>query len=60
LPKEMATVVKGKDLVITVPLTALKDAPLSGSGKNKVLFSSGGFQAVNGHRINLSVIPAKA
>jgi hypothetical protein len=51
--------VKGKNLVITVPLTPEKDAPFSASGKNKVLFSSGGFQQVNGHRINVTVIPGK-
>jgi len=55
----MSTKVQGKNLVITVPLTPVKDAPLSGSGKNKVLFTSGGFDEVNGHRINLTVLPPK-
>jgi len=55
----MKTQVKGSDLVITVPLTPVADAPLSGSGKNRVLFSSGGFQEVNGHRVNLTIIPKK-
>ena len=54
----MKTAVKGKDLVITVPLAALKDAPMSKSGKNRVLYTSGGFQEVNGHRLNLTVIPS--
>ncbi len=55
----MKTEVKGANLVITVPLTPANKAPLSASGKNKVLFSSGGFQEVNGHRINVTVIPKK-
>ncbi len=55
----MQTEVKGGNLVITVPLTPEGSAPMSASGKNKVLYSSGGFIEVNGHRINLSVIPAK-
>jgi len=55
----METQVKGSNLVITIPLVSASKAPLSASGKNKVLFSSGGFQEVNGHRINLTVIPKK-
>lgn len=55
----MQTEVKGKNLVITVPLTPENDAPLSASGKNRVLYSSGGFKEVNGHRINLTVIPVR-
>jgi len=55
----METQVKDGKLIITVPLKAEKDAPLSGSGKNKVLFSSGGFQDADAHRINLTVIPVK-
>jgi len=55
----MKTVVKDGNLVITVPLTSAEQAPLSLSGKNKVLYSSGGFTEVNDHRINLSVIPKK-
>ena len=56
----MEVEVKGNQLVITVPLTPEKEAPYSYSGKNKVLYSSGGFTPVNGHRINLTVIPAKS
>ncbi len=55
----MQTEVKGKNLVITVPLTPVAKAPFSASGRNKVLFSSGGFEDVNGYRINLTVIPPK-
>lgn len=55
----MQTQVKNGNLIITVPLKAPKDAPLSHSGKNKVLFSSGGFQDADDHRINLTVIPSK-
>lgn len=49
---------QGKFLVITVPLHDAKDAPMSKSGKSRVLFTSGGFQAEGGLRVNLTVIPA--
>ncbi len=55
----MKAVVKNGELVITIPLTPVDKAPLSSSGKNKVLYSSGGFKAEGQHRINLTVIPAR-
>ena len=55
----MEVKVTGNRMVITVDLKPEKDAPRSASGKNKVLFSSGGFKPVNGHRVNLTVIPGK-
>jgi len=55
----MEVTVKGNQMVVTIPLTPEKDAPYSSSGKNKVLFSSGGFQQVGTHRLNVTVIPGK-
>ena len=55
----MSTKVQGKNLVITVPLAPAASAPMSASGKNRVLFSSGGFQEVGSHRVNLTIIPKK-
>lgn len=44
-------------LTLTVPLTPAAKAPLSSTGKNKVVFSSGGFQDVGeGVRVNLTAI----
>ena len=51
--------VTGNKMVITADLTPAEMAPLSSTGKNRVLYSSGGFKVAGGHRINLTVIPAK-
>lgn len=50
---------ESNELDLRVKLTPEQHAPFSSTGKNKVLFSSGGFVQINGFRVNLTVIPAK-
>jgi hypothetical protein len=50
---------KGGKLIITVDVSdkAVKDAPMSKSGKNKLLASTGGFESAGqGIRVGLNVI----
>lgn len=55
----MEAKLEGNRLTITVDLTPADKAPLSSTGKSKVLFSSGGFAQVAGLRVSLNVIPGK-
>lgn len=50
--------IKGDKLIIEVDVSdkALKSAPTSKSGKNKLLASTGGFEAVGNVRVGLNVI----
>ena len=51
------TEIKGTKLVITVDISekAIKDAPMSASGKNKLIASTSGMQQVNGSAVRLGL-----
>ena len=55
----MEATVKDGVMTLKFPVADAKSAPLSKSGKSRILFSSGGFATVDGYQISLNVIPAK-
>ena len=55
----MKVSIVGNQMTLSLDLVPEAQAPLSASGKNKILYTSGGFQLANGYRVSITVIPAK-